>query len=349
METSLSQYTIAEYCAGMKRNEIVVNRDYQRSAKVWPAIARSYLIETIMLGLPIPKLYLFQKVDPSNRQSFKEIVDGQQRSIAIREYYDDKYRISSRIETENIAGKKFSELDEVDKQSFMTYRLGADTFINATDDEVRDIFRRMNSYTIPLNAAEQRHAVFQGPFKWFVHALSKEFDPVFLQMGLFTRNRIVRMADATLITEICDAFAKGIRTTKKPQLDALYKSRDRTFREEEEWRDRISEAINQLAEWTSIHGGKLMRAHIVYSLLLAITHSSDPVLALEPIVPSPRLAAFDDDQVIENLSSLAEALEDPENAGDFGDFVEACAKKTNTEEQRVQRFKWMCKALSQDL
>ena len=58
-----SPLTIADYCSAMSRHEIETNREYQRSDKVWPPAARSFLIETILLGYPVPKIFLFQKVD----------------------------------------------------------------------------------------------------------------------------------------------------------------------------------------------------------------------------------------------------------------------------------------------
>jgi hypothetical protein len=75
-----TNYTIADYCAAMQRKEIVVNSDYQRSDKVWPPAARSFLIETILLNYSMPKLSLYQVTDVKSRKTYKEIVDGQQRS-----------------------------------------------------------------------------------------------------------------------------------------------------------------------------------------------------------------------------------------------------------------------------
>jgi hypothetical protein len=68
---------------GMERGQIVVNRTYQRSNKVWPAAARSFFIETILLGYPMPKLALYQITDLKSRRIIKEIVDGQQRSQVV--------------------------------------------------------------------------------------------------------------------------------------------------------------------------------------------------------------------------------------------------------------------------
>lgn len=112
MDIVPTNMTVADYCPAMKRGEIVVNREYQRSDKVWPAIARGYLMETIILGFPIPKLSLYQKTDVKSRKTTKEIVDGQQRSMAILDFWNDDFELPSTLETETIRGKSYSELDK---------------------------------------------------------------------------------------------------------------------------------------------------------------------------------------------------------------------------------------------
>ena len=59
MLVTTTTYTIADYCRQMEDENVVVNKDYQRSSKVWPTAARSYLIDTILSGFPIPKLSLY--------------------------------------------------------------------------------------------------------------------------------------------------------------------------------------------------------------------------------------------------------------------------------------------------
>ncbi|HVO71966.1 MAG TPA: DUF262 domain-containing protein, partial [Aggregatilineaceae bacterium] len=94
MQVIPSNFTVAEYCEQMLGGKIIVNRDYQRSPKVWPPAARSYLIESILLGFPIPKLSLYQRTDLRSRTTLKEIVDGQQRSTAILAFFEDELRLS---------------------------------------------------------------------------------------------------------------------------------------------------------------------------------------------------------------------------------------------------------------
>jgi hypothetical protein len=173
---------------GMRREEITVNHDYQRSDQVWPQLARSYLIDTIIKGFPIAKLYLYQVTDVKSRKTRKEIVDGQQRSTAIYGFYNDEFRLAKSADNEDIKGKKYSELGEEYQQKFLDYSINVDLFIAATPSEVVEVFRRMNSYTVPLNAEEQRHASYQGKFKWFINEVADRLETIFLDTGVFKEN-----------------------------------------------------------------------------------------------------------------------------------------------------------------
>lgn len=349
MEIRQNNMLIADYCAASARGEVIVNNDYQRRDKVWPPAAKSYLIETIILGLPLPKFYLYQISDAKSGKNFKEIVDGQQRTKAIREYQEDKFRLSKVLETESIAGKKYSQLDDDERGRFDTYSLSIDLFVAATREEVREVFRRMNSYTIPLNPEEHRHASYQGEFKWFITRLARHFSQSFVEMGVFREKQLIRMADTKLLTEICDAVFRGIQTTKKKALDDLYKDKDATF-EDEDWLDEsISAAIDQLISFEEIHRGNLVKPHIVYSMLLAFMHLASPLDELQEIVELDAPQSIDDEQATASLLALSEALEDPEGAGDLTPFVDACSSKTNVREQRETRFKWLCSALTESL
>jgi len=340
--------TIADYCQAMARGEIVVNSEYQRSDKVWPQVAKSYLIETIILSYPVPKLSLHQITDLKSRKTLKEIVDGQQRSRAIQDFYKDDLRLLPSLDSEEIAGRVYSELQPDLQQKFLDFSLSLDLFVSATRDEVVEVFRRMNSYTIPLNPEEQRHASFQGKFKWFINRIAKRFGKGFLDMGLFGEKQLVRMADTKLLSEICDAFFNGIRTTNKQKLDRLYKDKDKQFPEEADLGTRITEAVDKVRGWTDIHGGPLMKPHIIYALTLAFLHVRRTVPTLEEDFRSPRLRKFNDQAIIANMSALSEALEEPERSGEFRDFAQACASKTNVREQRIIRFRWMCRALTSE-
>jgi hypothetical protein len=347
MITTPTNLTIADYCQAMERNGIRVNREYQRSEKVWPSAARSFLIETILLGFPMPKLAHYQVTDLKTRKISKEIVDGQQRSMAILDFYQGKFKLSRTIETEELQGKSYSQLNPEYQQRFLDYSLSIDLFVGATLEQVREVFRRINSYTVPLNPEEKRHAVFQGKFKWFVHRLARKFDESFSRIGVFGEKQLVRMQDTKLIAEIVHALVYGIQTTKGEDLFMLYKEFNEEFADESRVERQLTAAFDQLISWTDLHNTAVMKPNQVYALVLALIHLRTPVATLNEAYSSAGQKSFDTGVVIPRLSTLAEVLETEVDSvpRKHRRFAQASAEKTNVKEPREIRFATYCAAL----
>lgn len=345
MDTRATTMTVADYCNAIDRGEIVVNREYQRSDKIWPADARSFLIESIILGYPIPKLSLYSKTDLKTRQPYKEIVDGQQRSVAIKDFYHGNLALSRTSDLEEFKGKTYEQLDAKLQQKFVDYPLSVDLFVGATDQEVRETFRRMNSYTVPLNPEEQRHAVFQGKFKWSIYRVARKYEDVFSRIGTFSEKAFVRMADLKLLTEIVHAYFHGITTTNRRALNNVYSSFDKRFQEEPVIEERLGKSIEVLTRLETIHGGPLAKPYMVYSLILAIWHKTFGIPALNADFPRPRGHRIDLVLTQQNLSDLAAAVVEDVVPNNFVDFARASTERTNVKSQRETRVRWMLNAI----
>jgi hypothetical protein len=345
MQTVATTFTVSDYCAAIDRNEIIANKEYQRSEEVWPPAARSFLIETVLLGYPMPKVYLYQRTDIKSRKTIKEIVDGQQRSKVIHDFYHGKLALAKRSEVEGAGGKRYDELDETLKGRFLNYQISVDLFVSVTQSEIRETFRRINSYTVPLNPEEKRHARYQGAFKWFIHEMTHSYEEWLLTMGVVTVKQMVRMADMKLITEIVHGFLNGIKTTRATDLDRLYAAKDKAFPEEQDVTQRFSNAIDELISFEEIHKGPLMRPHVFYALMLAISQARQPLDILKDAFTPPEPFEFNHDIAVTNLGLLAQALEDEQPRDDLQEFVAACSAKTNVESQRRTRVAWLGRAL----
>lgn len=367
MRTQSTTIAVADYCLGLDRHEFIVNPNYQRSDTVWPIAAKSFLIETILLDYPVPKLSLHQHLELPTRTVVKEIVDGQQRSRAILDFYHDNLRLSRTILNDEFAGRKMSELPEDTQAQFLNYGLNFDLFVGATADEVREVFRRMNSFTVPLNPEEARHATYQGPFKWFVHQLSRDYDRVFQNCGVFSEKQVNRMADAKLLTEMAHALIHGISTTSRTSLDKLYQDFDRTFPQEENVRLALRSGLDEVLAREAVCGTPLSKPYNIYSLVLASIQAAG-IMSIAHDIDIPDVSLFRSGEPEYNLSLLANALNVAEERGEledggdvdeeagpepplnqldpFEEFVAAASERTNVSSQRKRRFEFFLAALS---
>lgn len=341
-------FTVGEYCQQMQAGSIVVNKEYQRSPRVWPESSQSYLIDTILHGYPIPKLTLAQRTDLKSRKTVKEIVDGQQRSMAILSFFTDKLRLTVKSVYK---GRRFSELDDELQSRFLGAQLNTDVFVEATEEEIRQMFRRINSYTVPLNYEEQRHATHQGAFKWFILGMSEQSASLLKDIGTFTQRQLIRMQDTKLFTEVILATEEGIKTYSKKSLDDIYRKYEPSYANEKATEESLIAALSWIAEARAIHRGPLMKPYNLYSLLLAIVHLQRPAELLLPDFAWESGQELNLDRAMENLSILQEALErgEEELPTQLSGFVKACSEATNTLKNRQTRFKWFCRALSEEL
>jgi hypothetical protein len=343
MRSTNTNMTVAEYLEQIRLKQITINHDYQRTDKVWPTSAKSNLIDTILNGYPIPKLIFSQTTDLDTLKTRKEVVDGQQRTAAVSEFFLNKYSLTRG----DFAGKRFIDLEDPHKRDFLSYELSIDVFTSGSDEEIREVFRRINSYQVPLNPQERRHATHQGELKWFIRDLGKEFSTALKKIGGVTEKQVSRMADLELFAELTYLLLNGVRTGSPSLLDKMYTENDKSFARKNEVYEQIRYGLGKIIDFTSIHNGPLVSRGNLYALFAALIvtkHPNSPpagVLQLQP-----PYSELDEVNAETNLSVLAEALES--DGSSFADFVSAARQGTNTEKNRTVRLRWFYKALTSE-
>ena len=110
MQAQPVSYNISDLNEWHQKETLILQPKFQRRP-IWSKNARSYLIDTILRGLPVPKLYIRQKIDLDSRRSIREVVDGQQRLRAVFDYIKGDL-IVSKIHNEKYCDLKFEELPD---------------------------------------------------------------------------------------------------------------------------------------------------------------------------------------------------------------------------------------------
>ena len=226
MPSILEQYRIADFLDWKREKRLELSPDFQRG-DVWSPAAKTFLIDTVLRQLPIPKVYLRTTVDLTTKKSIREVVDGQQRLRAILDFAEDKFPLSKRAA--EFTGKKYSTLTEVQQEAFLSYPIAVDQLLNASNDDVLEVFARLNSYTVTLNAPEKRHGKWQGEFKWTVRSSSRQWADFWKEFAVLSVKERVRMMDDSLTAEMFAVLLEGVKDGGQPKLDALYKKYDSAF------------------------------------------------------------------------------------------------------------------------
>ena len=179
MKTSQKSLTIKEIVELRKNDMVTPNYEYQRG-EVWKDEQKKKLIDSVLRGYQLPLIYLHDKtitVAGRTRDSF-DIIDGQQRISALYEFVegafplyavdDPKARFPKFLHHEPCpwGGKDVHGLPEDLKDRLLCTELPVAYIEDATDNEVRDLFVRLQS-GFPLNAQEKRDS-YPGQFTEFV-------------------------------------------------------------------------------------------------------------------------------------------------------------------------------------
>ncbi|MFW2566456.1 DUF262 domain-containing protein [Aliarcobacter butzleri] len=87
-------YSINDFLTWKSNKELELSPKFQRN-KVWNQSVKSYLIDTILRGMPIPPIFITQKIDLNTQKTLREVIDGQQRLTAITQFRNNEFKILS--------------------------------------------------------------------------------------------------------------------------------------------------------------------------------------------------------------------------------------------------------------
>lgn len=208
--------------------ELEMKPPFQRNP-VWSNSQKSYLIDSILNGYPIPEIYMQELVDENGNQKHV-VIDGQQRLRACLEYIEGRYAIDS--ESPTWAGMTFDDLSAEDKKKIFGYVFIVRILPEMPDEEIRGIFQRLNKNVVALNEQELRHSTYWGPFIKTMEELANY--KYWSTSGIFTPLNIRRMMDIEYISELAIAVLHG-HQNKKETLDKYY----RDYEEEFEYKDEL--------------------------------------------------------------------------------------------------------------
>lgn len=149
------------------QSRIDVEAEYQR-AEVWSQAQQALLIDSIMRGFDIPKIFL-RKLPDGSPHLF-EVIDGKQRLTAIWGFVTNQFPLLTKCdpfpEIGDLGGKRWSELPDNAKDRLQFANMTVSKIEAATKDEIRELFLRLQKGE-PLKAAEKRNAV-AGPVRDFI-------------------------------------------------------------------------------------------------------------------------------------------------------------------------------------
>lgn len=168
-------YSVQDLVTKIKNEDIIISPDYQRN-EVWTANdesenKRSRLIESLLLNIPIPVIYFAEQEETL----IYEVIDGQQRLRTFEGFFNDEFKLEKLQIRSDVNGKRYSELDQKDKDEIRKRSIRAIVILNDSDEEVKyEVFERLNLGSVQLTPQEIRNNTLRGTFNNLLKELACE-------------------------------------------------------------------------------------------------------------------------------------------------------------------------------
>lgn len=180
-----------------KRGKLVLQPEFQRHF-VWDTAKSSRLIESALLDIPLPIVYLSQGKDGK-----EYVIDGQQRLTSFFSFIDGKFSDGREFKLTglkvfgNLTKKTFKDIEETLQDKVKYCKIRTITFRKESDSELRfEIFERLNTGAVSLNEQELRNCIYRGPYNALLRELASDEDFMHL-LGLKCEEK--RMRDVELV------------------------------------------------------------------------------------------------------------------------------------------------------
>ncbi len=265
-------FSISDIEEWNSKGNLVLAPKFQRRA-VWNPKARSYLLDTIIRGKPIPKIYMRQRLEAQTKTIIREVVDGQQRLRSVLSFLKDEFPVD-RAHSEDYGGLKYSELNQDIQDEISAYEFVIDLLPNVSDDEIYDIFARLNTYSYKLKPQELRHAKFFGDFRTCAYQLANEFTTFWVENKIITKTGMLRMDEAEFVSDLLITISDGIKEKGKKVIDSYYKQYDDRFPNRSKYEKRFRHTMDIIG---GIMGDQIPRTNfkntrLFFPLFCAVYH-----------------------------------------------------------------------------
>lgn len=222
--------------------ELSVRPPFQRNP-VWVDRQKSFLIDTILSGLPIPEVYMQDTITADGEARYI-LVDGQQRIRAVLEFVEGQFHIDGK-DSPQWADMYFDDLTPEEKKQIYQYDFVVRQLPDMDDAKLREIFQRLNRNVLSLNKQELRQATYWGPFIELMNEISNWEE--WSEINLFSPNDIRRMLDAEYISELSIAILNG-HQNKKAKLDHYYEIYEEEFEESKHLKAVFKQVLGELLQ-----------------------------------------------------------------------------------------------------
>lgn len=233
-------YKVSDFLSWQRNGSLVLSPSFQRRP-VWSTASKSYLLDTVIQGLPVPIIFLREQTDLKTLEPIREVIDGQQRLRTLLAFVEpeslgkeynpeiDDFTIQ-KAHNKELSGIKFVNFPNSVKRQILNYEFSVHVLPSETEDrEVLQIFARMNSTGVKLNSQELRNAEYFGILKQLIYQLAYEQLERWRKWGVFSETNIARMIEVEETSDYIYMMLNGLSSKSQSQLNKFYRDYEEEF------------------------------------------------------------------------------------------------------------------------
>jgi hypothetical protein len=273
-----------------REGDLKLRPAFQRNL-VWNLEQQSFLVDSILRGLPVPEIYI-QKETSAYGEEKTIVVDGQQRISTCIRFILGRLRLVVHEDLdERWRGKTFEELADSLKKRFRSFNLIVRRLPITDDSVLREVFRRLNQTVEALEPQELRHAAYTGPFVRLIEQAAKQ--RILADIGIFSPKDYLRRRNDEFLAEIAFAVVSKAFPNKKEGLDQLFVTYEKQGIPRDDLED-LERRLGRVFATLDVHSASLRKTRFrnksdFYSLFVYLARLAERLPLSE--APSEALAA----------------------------------------------------------
>ena len=201
IKPSVTNPTIADIYEKIEDGKLDLSPDFQRKF-VWTHEHQEQFIDTILHGYPFPEIYVCRgSIDTKRLRTTQKVIDGQQRLTTIKNYIENTFEKALKIV------KPFDELEEQEREDFLSYQIVVRDIGKIDENLIREIFRRINLTKFKLEDIEIHNAIYDGKYIQTAKELAEDIE--LKEFGVFHESEFTRMVDVHFFLQVMSTLERG--------------------------------------------------------------------------------------------------------------------------------------------
>jgi len=331
MNTTATNRKIRVLIKQLAESSLIPDPSFQRRL-VWSKKHKLSFIETILLGLPFPEIYIAAgNVNSETGEGEELVVDGQQRLTTIREYFNSSDQL---IYNENVI--PYRNLSEEKKRAFLEYEVVVRDLGIASEAEIKEVFKRINSTRYALNAMEVHNARFEGRYKRLGERLAA--DEFFAVNRVFNTLEVRRMNDVKfcllVITTMLSSYFR-----RDDELGNFLEKYNDDFPHEQDIKKRTDRVISYIWNCDFEQNSRVWKKTDLFTLMIEVDRMlNNEETDLAPTEASKVLSGF--------YNAIDEVSKTDESDPNHKEYYHAAIQASNDRSSRITRGKIIQNILS---